>query len=346
MTRHALLAATVALAAGCDTLSPSPPPGLRQVPVAVQQQAQRNALAVVDLLYAGHEERARAELKRILALDPYNKLAQNLQRQITADPMAVLGRDWFIYVVRPSDTLSSLASRYLGDANAFYILARYNDIRVPNQMASGQQIRIPGRAPPPAPPVAVTVEPRRPNPPPPPPPAEAVRHAPAPAETARRSAPAEAVRHPPPAEPVRPVVLPAEAPRPSPAPAEAARPAAAAVEAPRPAPPPVTPPVSPAEQALRQAEAAERSGDLDGAFAGYRRAATLNQPGAAARADAVRKKLVAQHSAGARGALARQDLDGSIRLWERVLAVDPGNDTARFERQRAIALREKVRALK
>ena len=106
------------------------------------------------------------------------------------------------------------------------------------------------------------------------------------------------------------------------------------------------PPVSPAEQALRQAEAAERGGDLDSAFSGYRRAATLNQPGAAARADAVRKKLVAQHSAAARGALARQDLDGSIQLWERVLAVDPGNDTARFERQRAIALREKVRTLK
>ena len=334
----------VVLAAGCDTLSLPPPPGLpppskslRSVPLAVQQQAQRSALGVIDLLNNGSEETAKAELKRILALDPYNKLAQNLQRQITADPVAVLGRDWFIYVVRPSDTLSSLASRYLGDANAFYILARYNDIRVPNQMTSGQQIRIPGRAPAPPPPVVVTVEPRRPNPP-----------APL-AEAVRRSAPAETARHPPPpppAEPMRAVVPPAEAPRPSSAPAEAARPAAAPVEAPRPAPPSVPPPVSPAEQALRQAEAAERGGDLDGAFAGYRRAATLNQPGAAAHADAVRKKLVAQHSAAARGALARQDLDESIRLWDRVLAADPGNDTARFERQRAITLREKVRALK
>ena len=329
MTRLVLLAAAVALSTGCNTFDPSPRKGLRSVPVAVQQQAQKSALAVVDLLENGHEERARAELKRILALDPYNRLAQSLQRQITADPMAMLGRDWFVYVVRPNDTLSSLAGRYLGDANAFYILARYNDIRVPNQMANGQQIRIPGRPPaPPPPPATAAVEPRRSSPP-----------APPPVDTPRRS--------PPPAESVRAAALPAEAQRPSPLPAEAVRPAAPPAEAPRPAAPMPQPvPPAPAEQAARQAEAAERAGDLDGALAGYRRAAMLNQPGASARVDAVRKKLVAQHSAGARGALARQDLDGSIRQWDRVLEIDPGNDTARLERQRAVALREKVRALK
>ena len=81
-------------------------------------------------------------------------------------------------------------------------------------------------------------------------------------------------------------------------------------------------------------------------MAEYRRAATLEQPGAAANAEQMRKLLVSRYSVNARSAFAKQDLDGAIRHWEHVLDLDPGNDTARLERQKSLALREKVKSLK
>jgi tetratricopeptide (TPR) repeat protein len=99
------------------------------------------------------------------------------------------------------------------------------------------------------------------------------------------------------------------------------------------------------ERALRAAEAAERGGDLERAHAEYRRAASLDQPAAEAKAERVRVQLVQRYALNARIAFARQDLDGAIRAWDRVLSLEPGNDTARLERQRALVLKEKVKRL-
>ena len=156
------IAAALALAA-CTTPPPAPPPAPpearpkpapevapRPPPTAAeQQQAQKIALHVADLLEAGNEEEARSEIDRALLLDPNNKLAQNFLRQLTVDPLAALGAESFAYTVRPGETLSRIASRFLGDIYAFYLLARYNDVRVPRLVSSGQTIRIPGKAPPP-----------------------------------------------------------------------------------------------------------------------------------------------------------------------------------------------------
>jgi lipoprotein NlpI len=57
------------------------------------------------------------------------------------------------------------------------------------------------------------------------------------------------------------------------------------------------------------------------------------------------KRLVERNARNARAALARQDLDGAIRGWDRVLELDPANETAKLERQKAITLREKVKKL-
>jgi len=264
-----------------------------------QAQAQRIATAAIDLLEAGHEDQAKAELQHALALDPGNRLAQNLMRQITADPAAALGRESFAYTVRPSDTLSRIAGRFMGDIYAFYILARYNDIKVPRLVAGGQVIRIPGKAPPPgalerdarkpeatAPKVELKVEPKKEAAPPPPP-------APAP-----------------------------------------------------PPPPPPPPEPTPGERALRNAEAAERAGNLELAHTEYKRAAGLDQPAATAKADEVRRKLVSRYTSTARTAFVKQDLDGSIRAWDKVLDLDPNNDTAKLERQKALMLKKKVEGLK
>lgn len=260
--------------------APAVPAG--PVTPALQQQAQRMALAAVGMLESGHEEEGRAEVQRALAADPNNKLALNLMRQISADPVTALGRESFNYTVRPSETLSMIAARFMGDLYSFYILARYNGIAVPRQVAHGQVLRIPGKAPPPT---AVAKEPPRSEPTPPP-------------------------------TPVAAAVVPAPAPEPT-----------------------------PAERAMRAGEAAERGGDLERALGEYRKAASLNEPGAEAKVEQLRKQLVQRYSLNARTAFARQDLDGAIRAWERVLNTDPTNDTARLERQRAIALKDKAKKL-
>ena len=96
---------------------------------------------------------------------------------------------------------------------------------------------------------------------------------------------------------------------------------------------------------MRSGEAAEKAGDLDRALVEYARAASLDQPEAAAKAAALRRRLVNNHTQAARASMARQDLDGSIRSWDRVLAIDSSNDTARLERQRAITLRERLKGM-
>jgi tetratricopeptide (TPR) repeat protein len=274
--RVVLLSASLALLAACAQLPFGGPPG--PPTPAMQQQAHRMALAAAGLLESGQEEHARAELQRALATDPNNRLAQNLMRQMTVDPVTTLGRESFAYTVRPNETLSIIAGRFLGDIHAFHLLARYNGIAVPRQVAEGQTLRIPGKVPPPA--------------------------------AFNTAAPAMAVPMP----------------------------GAAAT-------PPVAAELTEGERALRAAEAAERDGDLERAYAEYRRAASLDQPAAEGKAEHTRRQLVHRHALSARTAFARQDLDGAIRAWDRVLNVDPANDTARLERQRALALKEKVKKL-
>jgi tetratricopeptide (TPR) repeat protein len=242
------------------------------------------ATGAADLLEAGNEEQAKADLERVLASDPGNKLAQNLLRQITADPVAVLGRESFPYTVRSSDTLSRIAGRFLGDIYSFYILARYNDIKIPRQVAGGQVIRIPGKAPPPG---VLESEARK------------EKHA--------------APTPPPPAAPAAPALIEPSA----------------------------------GEKALQTAEAAERRGDVERAYADYRTATGGELSNEAlAKAEQLRRRLVNRYTLAARGAFAKQDLDGSIRHWDRVLQLDAGNDTARLEQQKARALKEKIKSLK
>jgi tetratricopeptide (TPR) repeat protein len=262
--------------------APPPAPVVVPYPPAQIPKALTNVLTLLD---NGREDQAKSELERILAGDPANAKARHLMAQITGDPVAMLGKESFPYTVRASDSMSSIAGRFLGDISSFWILARYNAIPVPRQLGAGQVLRIPGKAPP------------------------------------------------------------ASALQPPPAPPRDASPPVAAPE-PAPAPPPPPAPPAPGARALQAGQAAEARGDIEGAYGAYQQAAAANEPGAAAKADATRKRLVQKYSLGARTAFARQDLDGAIRGWESVLAVDPANETAKLERQRALTLKAKVDSLK
>ncbi|WAC71419.1 LysM domain-containing protein [Roseateles sp. SL47] len=253
-------------------------------------------MSAVDMLEAGQEDQARAEIQRALAVDNANKLANSLMRQITGDPVQMLGKESWSYTVRPNDTLSRIAGRFMGDIYSFYLLARYNDIKVPARVAGGQVLRIPGKAPPPG-----SLDPQ-------------------PAPGRGRNTPA-------------PAPQPAATPAPSPAPAAAPAPAPA-------------PELSAGEKAMRNGEAWERSNRLDRALDEYKRAASMDQPGAQAKVETVRKKLTDRYTLAARTAFAKQDLAGSIKAWDNVLELDPGNEVAKLERQKAVALKAKVDQLK
>ena len=88
-------------------------------------------------------------------------------------------------------------------------------------------------------------------------------------------------------------------------------------------------------------------GDLERAYSDYRSASGGDLSAESqARADNLRRRLVQRYTVSARSAFAKQDLDGAIRHWDRVMQLDPSNDTARLEQQKALALKEKIKSLK
>ncbi len=164
------IAISVVLLAGCQMprkqVDPAPPPeparvaaepeAPRPAPVpdgptpgtpAAKAQAQQLFRQSAEALNEGNEEAARRDIAEGQRLDPDSKLGQCLARGVSVDPEKTLGRASTRYTVRPNETLGKIAQRALGDGCEFYLLARYNGIKVPRQLAGGQVIRIPGRTP-------------------------------------------------------------------------------------------------------------------------------------------------------------------------------------------------------
>lgn len=112
---------------------------------AARTEVQKILRQSFDWLDGGEDEKARGELEYARQLEPDNKQVNCLLRGITADPVSALGKDSTAYTVRPGESLGIIARRAMGDVCEFYILARYNQIKVPKQLSSGQTIRIPGR---------------------------------------------------------------------------------------------------------------------------------------------------------------------------------------------------------
>lgn len=98
----------------------------------------------VEFLGQGQEAHAKAELVQLLEDDPGNGIGRGLLRQIETDPKVMLGEKNYEYRVKPGETLSVLADRFLGDPLLFYALARYNHVVSPDAMEAGQILLIPG----------------------------------------------------------------------------------------------------------------------------------------------------------------------------------------------------------
>lgn len=155
--------------------APAPEPTPAPLPPLAPGAAQRTVVAAAEALQNGDEESARALLLQVLQAEPGHKQASSLLRQITEDPVTLLGKESTSYTVQPGDTLSKIAERSVGDRLMFYALARYNGIKVPKQLPAGTVIRVPGKAlaasptppPPPSPPASPPPPPPTPAPPPP-----------------------------------------------------------------------------------------------------------------------------------------------------------------------------------
>lgn len=135
---------------------------------------------------------------------------------------------------------------------------------------------------------------------------------------------------PPGAAPPRPALAPA----PTDTTDEAAKAAAAEAATPRNA----------ATALMQQGLDLQKSGNIEGAYDAFREAA-LRDPGnrdAALQRDAMRQQLARRYEREATQAFQRQNLDESIAKWDRVLALEPGNQKAKLERERAIDLRKKL----
>ncbi len=104
----------------------------------------------VEFLRQGKADEAYSYLSAVMEREPSKKekrfyvLAQSLIQQMDEDPVELLGRDHFPYVVKNGDSLSKIASVYLKDQYMFYALARYNGISNPENLSVGQQLNIPG----------------------------------------------------------------------------------------------------------------------------------------------------------------------------------------------------------
>ncbi|ADC70589.1 Peptidoglycan-binding lysin domain protein [Thioalkalivibrio sp. K90mix] len=102
---------------------------------------------IIEALQEGDTEHADRALDRFLEGEPEHRVARSLRAQLDADPVEELGEASFEHTVESGETLGQLARRYLGDANRFLILARYNDIERPSRLLAGQRLRIPETAP-------------------------------------------------------------------------------------------------------------------------------------------------------------------------------------------------------
>ena len=103
------------------------------------------------LLGQGENDKAKWRLQCALQKAPDSDRAQLVLEQLEVDPVESLGSEYFWYTLQDNETLSILAERYLGSGYKFVVLARYNDIAVPDAVTAGQRIKIPG-TPPAAPP--------------------------------------------------------------------------------------------------------------------------------------------------------------------------------------------------
>ncbi len=122
-------------------------------------------------------------------------------------------------------------------------------------------------------------------------------------------------------------------------------------EAPSPAAPAPSAEAAPAAAAggdlaalMQKGRRLQASGDVQGAYAAFSEAAA-RAPGnrdAILQRDAARSALIRSYDREATQAFQRQNLDLAIAKWDKLLELDPANQKAKLERERAIELKRRM----
>lgn len=132
-----------------------------------------------------------------------------------------------------------------------------------------------------------------------------------------------------------------------------ARPADAAPTPPTTPPPEVVTKVEPPPESASQQDAKahyqkglalQKSGNLEGAYAAFNDAAKRdpNNRDAATQRDATKRELIRRYDREAVQAFQRQNLDLAIARWTSLLELDPNNQKAKLERERATDLKRRM----
>lgn len=360
-----VMMACIACMSGCTT-TPTPKTEPQQEAPSVEQdpkgRAQKLVLQAVQMLQAGADGTAQAELQEAVRLDPDNKIAQSLLRQTVVDPVATLGSRYFLYTVQAGDTLSKIAQRFLGDLYQFYILARYNNIQNPSQLEVGTVIKIPGSAPAPSP---ATVSPAPQIPPESPPPVSQPKaNAKTLAEARKlmqRGAYSQAIeflqrklQELPDDQPVEDLLVSAylgyakqlreqgneDEAKQQLQQALALQPGNAKVNAQLQA----MESGSRVGRVYQSGLQALQKGEQEKAYAAFTEALKLNprHAQAAQKAEEVKQDMIQRYHKNAMAAFHRQDLDSAIKEWDKVLVLNPDNESARLNRARAVELRKRI----
>jgi tetratricopeptide (TPR) repeat protein len=113
--------------------------------VATAEAAPSLSLSAIVRRYLqnGHYAEGEKALRAYLQDHPGDRTAQFFLRQLTGDPKQILGAASIPHVVQPGESYSTLAAKYLGDANLFLVLARYNDSTDPALIRVGSTLQLP-----------------------------------------------------------------------------------------------------------------------------------------------------------------------------------------------------------
>jgi tetratricopeptide (TPR) repeat protein len=128
---------------GCSTTSAPPSNVSPKATGLLQENPQSHFDHAMELLEQGQAQKADAELHVYLDAIPTSKSARFLIEQIETPVGQLYPKHNFGVRMPKNGSMSSLSKTYLGNALAFYGLARYNGIAIPAEVPEGQMVRIP-----------------------------------------------------------------------------------------------------------------------------------------------------------------------------------------------------------
>ena len=123
------------------TIFPAKNSEVPEFPILTANDRVQNA---IELLNHGYEKQAQKELADALVIEPNNRAARKLMRQIHgSDTDFFSPEEYFEYRLRKNETLMSVAKKFLNNSLDFYMLAKLNKIKIPADLTAGMTLKIP-----------------------------------------------------------------------------------------------------------------------------------------------------------------------------------------------------------